>query len=276
MERLVKKVALVTGGASGIGKAIAVRLRTEGAAVVITDVDASLGADVASQNGFTFMRQDVCSEIRWSEIIDEVESLFGGFHILVNNAGVVGSIDAASPETTSLDNWKRIFSVNVEGVFLGCRAAIPAMRRTGSGCIVNMSSVAGLLATPYNTAYGASKAAVRQLTKSVAQHCAEESLRIRCNSVHPGIVMTPLWAKLAEESAKLQGISVDEIIADAKSQCPMSEFTQVEDVAATVAFLASDDARHITGAKIIVDGGIVDCDTYRGKKNRAAERKKSA
>jgi NAD(P)-dependent dehydrogenase (short-subunit alcohol dehydrogenase family) len=263
MKRLQDKTALVTGGAEGLGEAIARRLAAEGARVVITDVQEDIGREKARQAGFVFLPQDVRDEDRWSWVIREVEERCGLLHVLVNNAGILGPMNAFSPEDTSLAAWRRIFSVNVEGVFLGCRAAIPAMRRAGSGSIVNMSSVAALLATPYATAYGASKAAVRQLTKSIAQYCAQEKLNIRCNSVHPGSVLTPLWQRYAEESAQARGVPVSQFIAEEKAQIPLREFTTPEDVASAVAFLVSEDARHITGTKLIVDGGYIHCDTYR-------------
>lgn len=222
-KRLQGRVALVTGGASGLGKAIAERLLADGA---------------------------------------RVEREFGAPHVLVNNAGILGRLDAASPENTSLAAWRKIFAVNVEGVFLGCRAAIPVMKRSGKGSIINMSSVAGVLATPHATAYGASKAAVRQLTKSVAQYCAHEKVNVRCNSVHPGNVRTPLWDRQASELAQLRGITIDQVIAEGKTEIPMGDFTLPEDVAAGVAFLVSDDARHVTGSKLMVDGGVIHCDTY--------------
>jgi 3(or 17)beta-hydroxysteroid dehydrogenase len=263
MGRLDHRTALVTGGASGLGRAIAERLTVDGAGVVITDIQADLGKAVAAEHGLTFLEQDVSEEARWTDVVREVEERFGHLDILVNNAGILGSMEAISPEDTPLASWRKIFAVNVDGVFLGCRAAIPAMKRAGGGSIVNISSVAGLLATPYATAYGASKATVRQLTKSVAQYCAEQKLNIRCNSVHPGDVVTPLWERQAEESARMRGVPVEEIFAEARLTMPMGEFTQPEDVAAAVSFLASDDARHITGIKLIVDGGTVNCDTYR-------------
>jgi NAD(P)-dependent dehydrogenase (short-subunit alcohol dehydrogenase family) len=262
MERLNQMTALVTGGASGLGKAIAKRLAADGARVVITDIQADLGYATASAGGLTFLEQDVCDESRWPQVVREIEERFGSLNILINNAGIIGPMDAVNPENTPLATWKRIFAVNVEGVFLGCRAAIPAMRRAGAGSIINISSVAGLLATPYATAYGASKAAVRQLTKSVAQHCAQQKLNIRCNSVHPGDVRTPLWDKQAEETAMARGVSAEAFIAEEKAASPMGDFTLPEDIAAAVSFLASQDARFVTGTMLIVDGGLVNCDTF--------------
>jgi 3(or 17)beta-hydroxysteroid dehydrogenase len=256
------QVAVVTGGASGLGKAIADKLSSDGAKVVITDVQADLGIAIAEEHGFTFVQQDVCDEARWSEVIEDVAGRLGGVNILVNNAGILGPADVTSPEHARLGDWQRIFAVNVEGVFLGCRAAIPAMRRTGGGSIINMCSVAAMTATPYATAYGASKAAVRQLTKSVAQYCAQARLNIRCNSVHPGNVLTPLWERWADENARLHGVSADEIVAHARQLVPLGDLTLAEDVAAAVSFLASEQARHITGAMLPVDGGYLDCDTY--------------
>jgi 3(or 17)beta-hydroxysteroid dehydrogenase len=265
MQRLPEKIALVTGGASGLGKAIAQRLAAEGARVVISDVDRVAGAATAAGGNLVFLEHDVCDEKRWIQVVEEVRERLGRLDILVNNAGILGPMNAISPVDTPLDVWRRIFAVNVEGVFLGCRTAIPAMSAAGGGSIVNISSIAGLRATPYATAYGASKAAVRQLTKSVAQHCAEKKLNIRCNSVHPGDVRTPLWDKGAQELAQVRGIPLEEVIEDGRTDSPMGEFTLPEDIAAAVAFLASDEARHITGTKLIVDGGTVNCESYRKK-----------
>jgi 3(or 17)beta-hydroxysteroid dehydrogenase len=263
MGRAEGKVAVVTGGASGLGLAISCRLVAGGFTVVITDIQTGQGEAKAAEHGFTFLPQDVRDETRWSEVIREVEDRFDRLDVLVNNAGIIGPTDAATPENARLEDWRRIFAINVEGVFLGCRAALPAMRRTGSGSIVNISSIAGLLATPYNTAYGASKAAVRQITKSVAQHCAEQKLKIRCNSVHPGDVRTEIWDSRNRDRAAARGIAFEDILAKAQASIPVGEFTTPEDIAAAVSFLASDDSRHITGTKIIVDGGFVACDTYR-------------
>jgi len=261
LKGLANKIALITGGAVGIGKAIAQRLAAEGACVVITDIQRDVGETTAAHCRFTFLEQDVCDESQWTEVVGSIEKRFGRLDVLVNNAGILGSIEAASPENTSLANWSKIFAVNVHGTFLGCRAAIPAMRRAGGGSIVNISSVASEWATPHATAYGASKAAVRQLTKSVAQYCAQEKLNVRCNSVHPHGVRTPLLDQSIHEMARQQGVSVEQVIADFKVSIPLGDFTQPEDVAAAVAYLASDEARHMTGAALFVDGGSVNCDT---------------
>lgn len=262
MKRLSDQVALVTGGAAGLGKAVAQRLLLEGARVVITDIQAASGQATAAELGCEFLPQDVANESQWTEVIRQVRQRQSGLHILVNNAGILGPMDAVSPEDTRLSDWRKIFTINVESVFLGCRAGIPAIHASGGGSIINMSSVAGLFATPYGTAYGASKAAVRQLTKSVAQHCAEKGMKIRCNSVHPGNVRTALWDRQAEENARKRGVSFDDFVKQKQTAIPMGGFTQPEDIAAAVAFLASDDSRHITGSKLIVDGGLIHCDTF--------------
>jgi 3(or 17)beta-hydroxysteroid dehydrogenase len=259
MRGLEQKTALVTGGASGLGTAIAQRLASEGAAVVITDIQRDLGQTVASEGGYTFLHQNVCDETQWTRIVGEIEGRFGRLHILVNNAGVLGSVEAGNPENATLADWKTVFAVNVEGVFLGCRAAIPAMRRAGGGAIVNISSMADRISTPDVAAYGASKAAVRQLTTSIARYCARQKLNVRCNSVLPGMVRTPLLNDALAKMAQQRSVSFDQLIAELKAQVPLGDFTRVDDVAAAVAFLASEDAQHVTGSALLVDGGIVHC-----------------
>lgn len=265
MKRLRNAVALVTGGAAGLGKAIAMRLAADGASVVITDVQQELGMKTAQDCGFTFLPQDVCDEMQWPRVVAEIEARFGQLTILVNNAGILGSSDKASPENTELASWRRMFTVNVEGVFLGCRAAIPAMRRAGGGSIINLSSIADRIATPHFTAYGASKAAVRQLTTSVAQYCAEQRMRVRCNSVHPGMIRTPMLDAGMEEQAQRRSVPLEQVVAEHRAEVPLGDFSLPEDVAATVAFLASDDARHITGSALLVDGGIIHCNMFRAR-----------
>lgn len=263
MSRLTGKVALVTGGASGIGRAIAERLAADGARVVISDVQTALGQFVAAEQHLEFLTHDVVSESEWRELIRRIVASHGALHILVNNAGVLSApSEQANPETATLSDWRRIFAVNVEGVFLGCKTAIPAIHGSGGGSIINISSVAALLATPFATAYGASKASVRQLTKSVAQHCAERRLNIRCNSVHPGIVRTAALDKAFAEAASQRGVPLEVILTERKAAVPVGEFAQLQEIAAAVAFLAADESRHMTGAQLIIDGGLVACDTY--------------
>jgi len=262
MGRLAGRTALVTGGASGLGRAIAARLADEGASVVISDVQRELGEQVAAGLGAQFLYQDVTSEEQWPLVLARAAALAGPVSILVNNAGIAGAADRVSPEDTRLADWKQIFTVNVDSVFLGCRAGISAMRHTGGGSIVNMSSIAALLATPDSTAYGAAKAAVRQLTKSVAQHCAQERLGIRCNSVHPGEVRTPLWDGYIAQTAQAQGVPADQLVREAAARVPLGDMPKPGDIAAGVAFLCSDDARFITGAELIIDGGLIHCDTF--------------
>jgi NAD(P)-dependent dehydrogenase (short-subunit alcohol dehydrogenase family) len=267
MGRLDGRTALVTGGASGLGKAIAARLAAEGAAVVISDLQRELGERTARELGASttavrFLYQDVTSEEQWPLVLRQAAELAGRVSIGVTPPAIAGAADLVSPEDTRLADWKQIFSVNVDSVFLGCRAGIAAMRAGGGGSIVNMSSIAALLATPDSTAYGAAKAAVRQLTKSVAQHCAQEGLRIRCNSVHPGEISTPLWQGYVAQTARVRGVPAEEIVREARARVPLGDMPEPEDVAAGVAFLCSDDARFITGAELIVDGGLIHCDTF--------------
>ncbi len=256
MGRVSGKVAIVTGGASGLGAATARLLAQEGATVVVTDIQEDLGQALATEIGATFLRQDVADEARWDQVVTAVVQQHGGLHILVNNAGYEGPLDATSPENTRLVDWQRVHRINVEGVFLGCRAAIPAMRKSGGGSIINLSSIAALMATPFITAYGASKAAVRQLTSSVAIHCAQNKDRIRCNSVHPGQIRTPMHDKLIRDTAAAHGITEAEAAAGFVARVPMGEFGEPNDIAYAVLYLASDESKHVTGTQIVVDGGM--------------------
>jgi len=253
--RVAEKIAIVTGGASGIGLAIARRLVEEGAKVTITDMRTEAGEASARTLGCEFLHQDVTDEGRWEAIVRHVEDRHDGLHILVNNAGIEGPMDISDPESTRLSDWQTIQRVNVEGVFLGCRAVIPSLRRAGGGAIVNMSSDAGLVAVPYAVAYAASKAAVRNLTMSVALYCARNGSRIRCNSVHPGVVLTPMIERISRDLAKRRGISAEAVLQQFKADIPQGEFQEPEDIANAVLFLVSDEAKHITGLAMLVDGG---------------------
>ena len=256
MGRLDGKIALVTGAASGLGKAIATRFVSEGAQVIISDINTDAGESVSKEIDARFITHDVSDEAGWKTVLDKTVQAFGNLHILVNNAGMEDSSKAEDPENTTLASWERIMTVNAGGVFLGCKYGIPVIRSSGGGSIVNMSSIAALVATPFITSYGASKAAVRQLTMSVALHCAENAYNIRCNSVHPGQVMTPMLQKLFTNTANKVGTSSDVIQAEFLKRIPIGSFGEPEDIASSVLFLASDESKHITGEQLVVDGGM--------------------
>ena len=257
MKRLKNKVALVTGGAAGLGESIASCFVSEGARVIVTDIDKKAGEQLAAKLGCDFIQQDVTDEAQWEVIIQNIELKYDALHVLVNNAGIEGPMKGsnASPETTSLADWQRVQQVNVDSVFLGCRAAIAAMRRSGGGSIINMSSVAGLMPTPEHVAYGLSKAAVRHLTISVAMHCATDGSKSRCNSIHPGTIMTPMLERIVMEKAQARGISVEAMTEELRAETPQDVFQEPKDIALAALFLASDESRFITGMKMVVDGG---------------------
>jgi 3(or 17)beta-hydroxysteroid dehydrogenase len=245
--RLEGKVALVTGAASGLGKATATLMAAEGAKVLLADINEAAGCAVAEAIGpnAAFTKLDVTSEEQWKTAVDVAVSRFGSLTILINNAGI-------SPHDTiedgTLAGWRHIHSVNVESVFLGCHTAIPAMVRSGRGAIVNMSSIAGMRGVADYASYGSAKAGVRNLTKSVALYCAQQRYNIRCNSVHPGSIDTPI---LDADKAK-HGQAA---ITMREKAIPMRRLGRPEEVAYAVVFLASDEASYITGAELVVDGG---------------------
>ncbi|GFE90802.1 glucose 1-dehydrogenase [Steroidobacter agaridevorans] len=256
MNQLQERVAIVTGGAMGLGSAIVRRLAAEGARTVITDIQVAAGEQLASELGGCFIEHDVTDENRWDTVVRAVEDRFGRVDFLINNAGVEGPPpERANPENTRLSDWQAVHRVNVEGVFLGCRATLPALRRAGGGAIINMSSTAGLCGTPDYIAYGASKAAVWHLTKSVALHCARNGSKIRCNSVHPALVLTPMVERIIADTAAARGTSTEDVTKEFTSLIPQREFQTLDDIAAAVLFLTSDEARHITGLAMTVDGG---------------------
>lgn len=255
MSRLQDKIAVVTGAAQGLGAAIAARLIDEGACVIVTDMDRVQGEQTAEQIGAEFYYQDVTEEVGWTTLTQRIEGHYGTLDILVNNAGVADTPTQKNQADSALRNWRKVYAVNVEGVVLGCQFAIDIMSRTGGGSIVNMSSIAALNPTPFLYAYGASKAAITQYTTSVALDCARSGHKIRCNSVHPGQIRTPMHDELIASVAAEAGVSVQEATADFLAKIPLGEFQEPVDIANAVLFLASDESRYITGTKIIVDGG---------------------
>lgn len=250
MGRVSGKVAVVTGGASGLGRASARALAREGAKVAVADVDEAGARRVAEELGGAALalRLDVTQEADWQRALAETLRAFGGLHVLVNNAGIVV---VRSVEDTTVEELRRVLAVNVEGVFLGCKHALPAMNASGGGSIVNLSSSAGLVGTPPFAAYSASKGAVRLLTKTVAAHCLALGYPIRCNSVHPGGMDTPMVQGLP---GAIAGAGPTTLAVLGKLQGGPGG--QPEDVANLVLFLASDEARHLNGAEIAIDAGL--------------------
>ncbi len=256
MGRLAGKVAIVTGGASGIGRGCCERLASEGAAVVVTDIQQQMGEEVvasivASGGKATFMVHDVTDENAWIDVVECTVAEFGGLNVTVNNAGI--GIGGSIVDMTLAD-WQQQQAINLDGVFLGIKHSIPAMRDSGSGSIVNMSSVAGLKGAANLAAYNATKGGVRLLTKGVALECAQNRWPIRVNSVHPGVIDTPIWTKVNPEFFEEGENAVD--LDAMKENVPTGELGYPIDIANGVLFLASDESRYITGTELVIDGGI--------------------
>ncbi len=250
MGRVEGKVALITGAASGIGKGCAHKLAAEGARVVIADRNAEAGAAVAAELGVPhrFELLDVTDEDGWTRVIAATLGAFGRLDILVNSAGIAVWGDI---ERLTLAEWRLQHAVNSDGTFLGCRAAVGAMKSTGGGSIINLSSVAGLIGVGDAAAYCASKGAVRLLSKSVALHAARCGYNIRCNSVHPSFIDTPMVDAVcvaAPDQGKMR--------TAVERAAPLGRIGQVEDVASLILYLASDESRFVTGAELVVDGGL--------------------
>ena len=257
MGRVSGKTAIVTGGASGIGRGCAERLAEEGATVLVTDIDEHGGreavAHITAKGGRAeFLRHDVTDEAEWKEIIAYAQSNLGGLHVLVNNAGI--GIGGSIVEMTLAD-WQRQQAINLDGVFLGIKHAIPAMREAGSGSIINMSSVAGLKGAANLAAYNATKGGVRLLTKGVALECAQSRWPIRVNSVHPGVIDTPIWTKFDRKSLE-EGEDVMDPDSMAELIVPTGELGYPIDIANGVLYLASDESRYVTGTELVIDGGL--------------------
>ncbi|MGF7154841.1 SDR family oxidoreductase [Novosphingobium gossypii] len=247
MGRVEGKVALVTGGGSGLGAADCEALAREGAIVVVTDVRQETAAAVAGRigNGALALALDVADEAQWIGVMHEIEARFGRLDILVNNAGVVLSADV---EDTTLEQFRWVSAIMTDGVFLGCKHAIPLMNKHDGGSIINMSSTGALLGYPIFFAYSAAKGAVRAMTKSVAVMCQEKGYRIRCNSVHPGAIETPMVQTAEGRLDRPREIP--------EGVLPPGTPGHPKDVAALVLFLASNESRFITGAELVIDNGV--------------------
>ena len=244
MTSVQDKVVLITGAASGLGLADAQVLSEQGARVVMTDIDAVRGADLAAQLGATFLRQDVADEGRWTEVMDIVKAEHGRLDGIVNNAGIAPIADI---EATTTDMWRQTLAVHLDGTYFGCRAAIQLMKESGGGSIVNMSSTAALVGIPDYLAYSAAKGGIRAMTKAIAVHCRRVKLGIRCNSVHPGSINTPMVQNAVKQ---LMDIDLDD---NAEKKRKAMGIGEPRDVAHMVVYLLSDESKHVNGAEMVVD-----------------------
>ncbi|MEI6042720.1 MAG: glucose 1-dehydrogenase [bacterium] len=266
MTRLQNKVAFITGAAGGIGKAIAEKFISEGATVVISDVNDERGEATAKELGekCSYMHLDVTNEVEWQKSLQAVFDKFKSLNILINNAGILGLENPAwgpqDPENASLESWRMVHQINSDSVFLGCKYAIKYMKQNGvnavgkplGGNIVNMSSRSGIVGVPTTAAYASSKASVRNHTKSVALYCAGECYNIRCNSIHPAAILTHMWDIMLgagpEKDANMKKLCHD---------IPLGRMGTPEDVANVALFLASDESSFMTGEEVVIDGGIL-------------------
>lgn len=251
MARLADKICVVTGAARGIGHAIARAFARNGATVVLTDKDDATGTAAARAIGGRLRALDVSRPCDWDALARAVPHA----DVVVNNAGITGLEDGGGPhdpEHASLEDWRAVHAVNLDGTFLGCRYAIAAMKHTGTGSIINISSRSGMVGVPAAAAYASSKAAIRNHTKTVALYCAERGWKIRANSVHPGAILTPIWEPMLGD-----GPDRETRMAAPVADTPLRRFGQPEEVAALCVFLASDEASYVTGAELTIDGGLL-------------------
>jgi NAD(P)-dependent dehydrogenase (short-subunit alcohol dehydrogenase family) len=251
MPNLHNKTALVTGAARGIGAAIAKAFIDEGAKVILTDILETEGQAAADAIGAEFHRLDVRSETEWADALKAHPKL----DILVNNAGITGFEGGElvhDPENASLDAWRRVHAVNLDGTFLGCRTAIAAMKATGTGSIINISSRSGLVGIPGAAAYASSKAAMINHTRSVALYCAQQGWAIRCNAIAPAAILTPIWEPMIGD-----GPDRDERMAALVADTPLKRFGDPAEVAAVAVMLAGDGAAYMTGETLTLDGGLL-------------------
>lgn len=249
MKRVEGKIALVTGAASGIGRTSAIMLAAQGAQVAVSDINVEGVAAVAAQIGGETIAipHDVTDEQAWCSALEQTVSELGDLHVLVNCAGtaITGSV-----EETSLEDWRSLHALDLDSVFLGCKHAIRHIVSSGGGSIINISSISGIIAGHNLAAYNSAKAAVRHLTKSVALHCAREKNNVRCNSVHPAFVDTPILDNLIRNGDR------DAALEKLARQIPMGLLGTPDDVAHAVVYLASEESRFMTGAELVLDGGV--------------------
>ena len=252
--RLNGKVALVTGAGSGLGRASAIHLAQEGAKVLATDIDRDSALKTSQMINSEFKGSslsgihDVTSEEDWCEILKNVTVKFGSLNILVNNAGISIGGDI---ESTNYEDWKKLQKIDVDSVFLGCKLAIPLLKKSGGGSIINISSTVGIMGNPLTLGYGAAKAAVCSMSKSIALHCARHKYNIRCNSVHPTFIDTPLLDRFSEGAG-----GKEEALQTLSRLIPLGRILETKDVTHGIVYLASDESSMMTGSEFVIDGGL--------------------
>lgn len=266
MKRLKNKISLITGAARGIGKSVAELFHQEGAIVIISDIRDDEGQNVAKSltDRNEYLHLDVQYEDEWQKTADYILEKYGRLDVLVNNAGITGFLETSGPfdaENVDLYSWEEVHRVNLNGVMLGCKYGIKLMKNKG-GSIVNISSRSGVVGIPGAVAYASSKAAVRNHTKSVALYCAEKNYNIRCNSIHPAAIMTPMWDAMLGEGEQRQ-----KAVESVESGIPLGYFGEPIDVAYGALYLASDEAKYVTGIELTIDGGILAGSQAKPQKN---------
>ena len=251
MGRLEGKTALVTGAASGIGLQTSIRLAEEGARVMMTDINLEEGLQQAEKLGAnaTFLKLDITEEEEWIPVLDETVKRFDRLDILVNSAGMVLIADV---EQITLEDWRKVHAVNLDGTFLGCKHGVRVMKEFGAGSIINLSSVSGMIGGFNLAAYNSSKGAVRMLTKSVALHCARAGYGIRCNSIHPTFIETPMLESMIRDSPDPEKARQTLV-----RQVPLRRIGKPDDVANMIVYLASDESTFVTGTEMVIDGGVI-------------------
>ena len=251
MGRLEGKTALVTGAASGIGLQTSIRLAEEGALVMMTDINHEEGLQQAEKLGAntTFLKLDITEEEEWISVLDETVKRFDRLDILVNSAGMVLIADV---EQITLEDWRKVHAVNLDGTFLGCKHGVRVMKEFGAGSIINLSSVSGMIGGFNLAAYNSSKGAVRMLTKSVALHCARAGYGIRCNSIHPTFIETPMLESIIRDSPDPEKARQTLV-----RQVPLRRIGKPDDVANMIVYLASDESTFVTGTEMVIDGGVI-------------------
>lgn len=256
-KRVEGKVALITGAAQGIGKEVAFLLAREGAVVILSDIQDEKGQAAARAicPSALYLHLDVRKEEDWGRVVKAILQQFSKLDILVNNAGITGfqeGFGPQDPEHASLESWRAVHATNSDGVFLGCKQAIQAMKSNPGSSIINISSRSGLVGIPGAAAYASSKAAIRNHTKSVALYCASQGYPIRCNSIHPAAILTPMWEPMLGSEPERK-----ERVAHIAKDIPLQRMGMPEDVANAVLFLASDESKYITGIELTIDGGLL-------------------